>query len=414
MDRLFRNSWFIRIISFLIALMLYTMVTAEQPTKNSTAVLLGTNDQSTTINETLDAKYDKDKEILYGLPDTVQIQVKGNSEEILKTKYTTTKSVYIDLTGKSPGTYKVHPEVSGFPSGVKLNIVPSTVTVTLEKKVTKTLPISVDLLNKGSLPAGYKLGTPVLSPKEVTVTGGQKLVDSISFVKGVLNAQDVTGAVNQQVPLNAYDENGNQLDVTLNPAVVRIKIPVVSPSKVVPIDIQPTGSPPDGESIKSVTLSSETVQIFGSHDVIDGIDSIHDIPLNLGNLNKSNQVDIKIPVPNGAEKVNPAKVTATVQFEKTVTKKISDIPIIVNDSTSKSRDVSFNDPQNRTVDVTISGAKSIISQIKSSDLKVVINIGSLSTGEHVVPILLTTPDFVDGVLSQTTADIVISNSSSGQ
>jgi YbbR domain-containing protein len=413
MDKLFKSSWFIKIISFLIALMLYTMVATEQPAKNSSAVLLGNMDQSATLNENLDAKYDKNKEVLLGLPDSVQVHIKGNSQQILKTKFTTTRKVFIDLTGKGPGTYRVSPQTSGFPAGIKYSIAPSAVTVTLQKKVTRTLPVSVDLINKDQMKNGYKLGNPVLKPNTVTVTGGQKMVDAISFVKGIINVKDVTGPVNQQVSLNAYDENGNQLDVNLSPSDVRVTIPVESPSKVVPIDVKITGTPPDGKSVQSVNLSNQTVKLYGSHDVIDNIDSIHDIPLDLGSLDKNNQVQIKVPVPNGAEKVEPDTITATVVFGQTVTRTLADIPIVINDSPNSNKNVTFGDPKGRTVNVVLSGSKQILDQVKPSDIQVLIDISSLSPGKHIVPLTLVLPNYVDGVLSQSTATISISGGSAG-
>ena len=412
MDKLFKSSWFIKIISFLIALMLYTMVATEQPAKNSSAVLLGNMDQSATLNENLDAKYDKNKEVLLGLPSSVQVHIKGNSEQILKTKFTTTRKVFIDLTGKGPGTYRVSPQTSGFPSGVKYSIVPSTVTITLQKKVTRTLPVSIDLINKDQMKNGYKLGDPELKPKTVTVTGGEKMVDSISFVKGILNVKDVTGPVNQQISLNAYDENGNQLDVNLSPSNVRVNIPVESPSKVVPIDVKLTGTPPDGKSVQSVNLSNQTIKLFGSHDVIDNIDSIHDIPLDLGSLDKNNQIKIKVPVPNGADKADPDTITATVVFGQTVTRTLTDIPIVINDAPNSNQKVSFEDPKGRSVNVVLSGAKQILNQVKPSDIKALIDISSLSSGKHIVPITLVSPEFIDGALSQSQATITISGDSS--
>lgn len=393
--------------------MLYTMVATEQPTtKNSSAVLLGNMDQSATLNENLDAKYDKNKEVLLGLPSSVQVHIKGNSEQILKTKFTTTRKVYIDLTGKGPGTYRVSPQTSGFPSGVKYTIDPSTVTVTLQKKVTRRFPVSVDLINKDQMKNGYKLGDPELKPKTVTVTGGEKMVDSISFVKGIINVKDVTGPVNQQVSLNAYDENGNQLDVDLNPSDVRVTIPVESPSKVVPIDVKLTGSPPDGKSVQAVNLSNQTIKLYGSHDVIDNIDSIHDLPLDLGSLDKNNQIKIKVPVPNGAEKVEPDTITATVVFGPTATRTLTDIPIVINDSPNSNQKVSFEDPKSRAVNVVLSGAKPILDQVQPSDIKALIDISSLSSGNHIVPIKLVLPDYVDGVLSQSSATITVSDGGS--
>ncbi|HET6872258.1 MAG TPA: CdaR family protein, partial [Sporolactobacillaceae bacterium] len=65
-------------------------------------------------------------------------------------------------------------------------------------------------------------------------------------------------------------------------------------------------------------------------------------------------------------------------------------------------------PKSRAVNVVLSGAKPILDQVQPSDIKALIDISSLSSGNHIVPIKLVLPDYVDGVLSQSSATITIS------
>ncbi|WP_141604059.1 CdaR family protein [Terrilactibacillus laevilacticus] len=135
MDKLLRSPWFVRAISLFTAILLYAFVSStEQPSNGSQANLLGDNQQSTSMTEKLDVKFDSNRYVITGAPDSVKLEIKGPSDKILKAKLLNSKSASINLTGKKAGTYNVKVETDGFPSGLKVVSVPDSITVTLQKK----------------------------------------------------------------------------------------------------------------------------------------------------------------------------------------------------------------------------------------------------------------------------------------
>jgi len=107
MDKIFRSSWFIKVISFLIALMLYNMVSSNnQLSHNDINPFTPSTSTKQTVTEKLNVIFDQDKYVVTGAPETVNLLLEGSIGQITKTRLITTKEAYIDLTGKKPGTYK--------------------------------------------------------------------------------------------------------------------------------------------------------------------------------------------------------------------------------------------------------------------------------------------------------------------
>ncbi|GGE55703.1 hypothetical protein GCM10011391_38380 [Pullulanibacillus camelliae] len=414
MDKLFRNTWFIKIISFLIALMLFSMVsTKDQNQNNSGGTQIPTGNHVDTVTENLDAQYDSNQYIVLGLPPTVKVRLTGSSETITLAKLQNSRKAYVDLTNKKPGKHVVKVQTKGFPSDLSVEPIPSTINVTIQKKITKTFSVSMDLLNRADIADGYSVGDYSTDPEKVSVTGAEQLVDQIAFVKGVVDLKDVSKSVEQDVPLNAYDKNGNQLDVDIKPSVARVKIPIVSPSKDVPISVKPQGDPADGYAIESMDIDPNTVKVFGTKDVLDGIDGIEDIDVPVDGVNETKTVQVDVPTPKSADQVSPEQITVTVHVGKAVSKVVKDIPILVNDKADKDRQVTFSDPKSQRVDVKLSGAKKLMDQLQRTDVQATIDISHLSKGEHEVPIKVTVPDYMTGTPSKAKATVTIDDTDKG-
>jgi len=408
MDKLFRNTWFIKIISFLIALMLFSMVsTKDQNQNNSSQTQPSAGNQVDTVTERLDAKYDSNRFIVLGLPSTVELRLMGSSDTITLAKLQNSRRVYVDLTNKKPGKHTVKVQIKGFPSDLSVEPIPSTINVTIQKKITKTFSVSVDLLNHANLSNGYSVGDYSTDPENVSVTGAEKLVNQIAFVKGSVDLQNVSKSVEENVRLNAYDKNGNRLDVDISPAVVRVKIPIVSPSKDVPVTFKPQGALADGYAIESMDVDPDTIKVFGTQDFLNGSDGLGAINVPVGGLNQTKTIHVDVPKPKSANKVDPEQITVTVHVDKAVSKVVKDIPILVNDRADKDRKVTFTDLKVPQVDVTVVGAKKLIDQLQRTDVQAAIDISHLSKGKHEVPITVTVPNYLTGTPSKAKAEVTI-------
>ena len=407
MDKLFRNSWFIKIISFVIAVMLFTFVTKSEDQNNNNMNYQGNGNDVQTINQELTANYDSDKYIVLGLPSSVQVRLTGSTESITNAKLQTTHKAFVNLKDKKPGRYEVNVQTSGFPSSIGVEVIPSTLNVTIQKKVTKSFPVSIDLLNRANIADGYTVGEYKVDPETISVTGGEDIVDQIAFIKGVVDLKDVTDSVDKTIPINAYDKDGNQLMVNLRPSTVNVQIPIDNPSKEVPLKISPKGSPAKGQAIEGIEMDPETVKVFGDKDLLDGIKEISDLEVSVDGLEKTKTIQVDVPVPKGAQKVEPDKIDVTVHIGKSTTRTIEGIPIILNDLASEDRKVTFLSPKSRQVTIKLTGAEKLLDQLKRIDIEATIDISKLKSGEHEVPIDINLPDYLDYSLGTTKAKIDI-------
>lgn len=395
MDKIFRSSWFIKIISFLIALMLYNVVSSNEiADNNDNAFSFTTGNQKATMTEELEAKYDHDKYIVMGLPKTVDLLLRGTSEQITKAKLLATRRVYVDLTGKKPGTYRVKVLTAGFPAGLHVEPNPSSIRVTIQRKVTKNFSVNVDFLNKNDLANGYQLGDAKIDPAKVAVTGAEDIVNRIAFVKGIVDVQDASDTIRARMALNAYDKDGNQLNVLINPGIARVEVPLVHPSKEVAVDIHPTGHAPNDKSVASIDVDPQTVKVYGKKEVLNSIDKIT-LNLALNRIDHSGAYEVKVPVPSGADKVEPDKVTVNVTFKEDEKKTVKNVPIAVEGLDDPDQTVAFISPKDRMADVVLIGDKNAIDAIKPSDIQLIVDLAGLGEGEHEVEIKVKGPKNVE-------------------
>lgn len=429
MNKLLKNKWFVRIISFFIALMLYTVVSAEQPPGRGTPPSSGGGNGNDEPQQLEDVKlvpyYDDDQYILSDLPETVSVQLEGSKSSITKASLSNGHEVFVDLTDKGAGTHTVPVQTRGFPKDLEVHTTPAKVKVSLQKKETKTFPVQVNLINKEQVADGYVAGKPETDPKEVAITAGKQAMDRIAFVEGFVDVKDADDTVKETVSLNVYDNKGNELDVDADPSKVGVVVPMEQQSKTVPIHVDQKGTLSDGLNMESIDLKSDEATLYGPKDVLDGIDDIK-TSLDLSKIKKDTTVELDVTKPKGVNKITPEKVKADVNVtgeaakddtekdgatkdEKTkgetpkdeetkeeapkeratkgeatkddTTKTIHNVPINVAHPPSGSN-VSFLKPEDQQVDVSFTGSKNDLDDIKKTDVKAFIDANGLATGQH--------------------------------
>ncbi len=120
------------------------------------------------------------------------------------------------------------------------------------------MPIQVRY-NKASIASGYAAGEPKLSTRTVEVTGTRSVIDSIAqAVANVSLAHNTRKSVDQEVLLQALDDNGNTMNVVLSPQTVHVTLPISQPSKKINVELKQTGNAVSGHTY---ALSSDTKQV---------------------------------------------------------------------------------------------------------------------------------------------------------
>ena len=193
----------------------------------------------------------------------------------------------------------------------------------------------------------------------------------------------------KDVPLVAYDQEGNVLDVEIVPEKVDATIKLSSPSKTVPIKIETKGSL-DNKAIKSLTSNVSSVTIYGSDQALEDIEYVT-AQIDISGIKGNKKYTVNLKKPAGVREMSTTKITVNMVVDNIVTKEIPDVRINSINLASGLK-VQALSKEDSSVTVIISGSESVIKDIDSSKINAYIDLADLSVGEHEVEIKVTGND----------------------
>ncbi|MGA3881699.1 CdaR family protein [Bacillus pumilus] len=412
MDKILNNRWAVKLLALVFALLLYGAVnSAQAPTPKKIGESFfptSTTDEATLTDIPVKAYYDDEKYVVTGVPQTVNVTIKGSTSAVKTARQTKNFEIYADMQNLSTGTHKVELKARDVSKGLTLSINPSVTTVTIQEKTTAEFPVETEFYNQNKIKDGYSPEQPIVNPKKVTVTGSKDVIDKISVIKAFVNLEGVDQQIEKEAKLTVYDSSGNELPVELSPSVVNITVPISSPSKKVPFKIERTGSLPDGISISSIETSPSEVTVYGSQKVLDSLDFIDGVKLDLSKIKDDTEIDADIPLPEGVKKVSPETVKIKVKVATAQEKKIDNVPISVV-GLSKDLTSDFVSPSSGRLTLTAKGSKSAIDKLKASDVEAYINVGDLNEGTHEVTVQVNGPQNVTWTLSRSKVKVKLTS-----
>lgn len=161
-----------------------------------------------------------------GVPPTADITVVGDGADIQLVRTQNSASVTADLRNAAEGSNTIALTASGLPTGLDITVNPETVNAVLAKKYSKTFFISSDLIvGAGQSANAYQ--KPVLSTRSVTIKATRNKLNSIRFVRAIVDTSGYEGSFQAEVPLVAYDSAGKQVSVSISPSTVTADVRLV-------------------------------------------------------------------------------------------------------------------------------------------------------------------------------------------
>lgn len=407
MDKLIDNRWVTRIIALLIALLLFASVSFEnQPASKSPAgIPLFSNYTETLTEIPVNTYYDDQNLVVSGVPQYVNVTIEGPSGVTKREGLQKEIEVYVDLTQLSVGTHKVKLQYRNISEKIKVKIDPAEITVVIQEKVTKEFPVEVDFVNRDQVAEGYTIEQPVAAPRVVKITGALEEIERIALVKAVVDLKGVTETFTQESRVAVYDKNQNVLSVSVEPSVVEITVPIVSPNKSVSFSLKQKGKLADGLSLVNITPTPNQVTIFGPKEVIDAISSIEG-EIDLDKITEDTTIDVKVPVPKGVTQVSPQQIEVAVDVEEEISETFSDLSIR-SQGLDAQYALTFLTPEAGSLNLDVQGAQSVIEGTSPTNFDVFIDVTDLGIGEHDVDIEVKGPDNVTWALPQEKAKIRI-------
>ncbi|MFB4165597.1 YbbR-like domain-containing protein [Alteribacillus sp. JSM 102045] len=368
MDKLFNNHWFVKFVSLLIAVMLYMMVNMNN-ISNQPGVLPDNNDESSyTINDVeVNAYYDDEEYAVAEMEETVDVELRGPQTSIMLFQLSRPAyEVYVDLEDKGPGVHNVRLEYRDFPADLDVSINPRFTSVELQQLETVNYPVEVDLVNEEEAEDGYTFGGARVNPSEVKVKAPQPVHEQIETLKAFADVDGADGRIESESEVIAYDQNGNELDVPIEPETVDIEVPVTSPFRKVPINLSREGTLPDDLSIESLNMEPTEVTIFGPLSQIEDINTVEAV-LDLSEIEDDGVIELDLIAPEGIERVKPEKVDVEVEIGEQEETAFEDIPIEI-ENIPEHYSLEIIEPAQGYTDVTIYGSSSVLNDLNQEDI----------------------------------------------
>lgn len=337
----------------------------------------------------LSATYNDEEYVVEGLPETVDITLIGTKANLYLAKQLPTQDVNVDLSDLKPGVHKVSLKYKQSITSVEYKLDPSEVTVVVSSKKSETRSVESDIVNLNKLDSKLAINNTKLDTDEVIIKGTEDSLAKVSTIKALINVSnmvDPKAGTNtlKDIPLIAYDENGAKVDVEMVPSKVTATIEIESPSKTVPLEIEPTGNVIFGKAIKNITSSVQKVTIYGSSKVLDNTNSIK-VKIDVNNLKSNKDYTVTIKKPAGIREISEKVVTAKVELDDEVTTELSGVKLgVVNLGSNYTAQATS---ENATeVTVILKGVESIIKNITPSDVEAYVDLEGLGVGDHEVEI----------------------------
>jgi YbbR domain-containing protein len=412
MERILKSRWLVKVIAFLLSLLLFMNVSIDsstnQPNTNPFLSFLQSNNNPNSFEEAkLISYYDKEQYVVDGLPEEVSIFLKGPESIITKTKLSPAYEVYVDLRGFKVGTHRVKIEHRNFSDKLDVSIAPEFINVTIQEKISKLLPVTVEVINVSKLSDGYTYNEPIISPNSVKITGAKGLVNKIALIKGYVNIAHANKTVERSVPIFVYDHNGNEISgLDVYPSVLDVKVPITSPYKTIPLKIEEINKLPKGISIVSISINPSVVTIYGKKEKIDQYEFLDGLKINLASIRESKQFTINVQKPEHVTRVSPDEVVVHVEVEAEKRKTFEEVSIKLK-GLSNELQASIISPENSSIDIDLLGAESVLRNVTLSDFETYVDLSQYSEGTHEIKIEFNGPQYVNWNANVQTAIIKI-------
>lgn len=304
------------------------------------------------------------------LPEKVDVTITGEASDVqYSAQQSSNYQVLANLQDLGEGTHEIELQPINFPRKVDVSVRPSTVIVTVRKKISRSFSLGYEFINTNSMDRTYSLSPPVLSQNEVIVRASEERMAEIAYVKALIDVTGKKADFEQEVDIVAYNQQGEKIDVDIVPNRVIAKVRVSSPHKEVPIKVEFTGDLPKGMAIDTYTLDHPTLTLYGDQATLDAINEVVvSVPLTgveAGMTSKS--VTVPIMLPHGTFVRGES---ATLEIEITFSEADSKVVEVPIEFLNWADQMHLDTVQEYQAKVRVTGSKDAIAAFKVSDISV--------------------------------------------
>lgn len=352
-------------------------------------LLFSENSAEVLTEQPVHATYNEEAYVIEGLPETVDVTLIGRRADLYFAKQSPSQEITVDLSGLEPGTHEVSIKYNQILPSIEYRVNPSIATVMIYPKVSETRTLDTDILNQDSLDNKLVLDSVDLKTDEVVIKGAEHQLKEVATVKALVDIENLVaqekGTIEMNdIPLRAYDKNGDAIDVEIVPSKVSADITIDSPSKELPIRVIPRGDISFGYAISEITTNESRITVYGDQDALDDLRYVP-VYIDVKDLNTDRQYKQEIERPVGVRSMSVNNITINVTLGRSVDRELSDISIEYRNLSDEYtvQGVSADDTK---VSVLLQGVSSVLDSVEAEDVTAYLDLEGYTEGEHEVPV----------------------------
>ena len=413
-DQWLQHKWFLRFIALALAVLLYLMVAETSSSNNASSALPIVGQSSMTLDVPVEVFFDEVQYVAYNVPEEMGVELQGPSSSLTMTKLVKDYQVFVDLTNLGTGFHRVPVEARGFGGDVNVKLDRETVEIYIDRKQTIEVPVSVNLLNKDQLPEEKVAGDVEIEPSSVKVTGGASRIQNVKEITLNVDVANQNQTFTREIPPTILDANGNPLNVSVDPNIINVTVPIYNESAMIPIEVVTSGEVAEDFRLVDSLLGETEVRVFAPKEVLDQLEKVETEPIELDDLTKSEKVMATLRLPEGATSLDQKEVEVQVLVRpndetKDDTGELTErirltVPVNVRGYDRTNYTIQTQD----VVSVTLSGKRSLLENISSNSVNVTLDLTGLPSGTHAVDVDYEVPKGVT-VISPKTIDVQLTS-----
>lgn len=318
----------------------------------------------------------------------VKVRVEGPRRIFIKTNAEKNIIATVDLINVHKGSTVYDVKVLSEDLEVKSQE-PQKLKVVNHEMGEKTVPVKLEVI--GQVPDGFINEEPKIEPSSVRVIAPEEMLKEISHCRLDVNLNNLKNSISEPRKVIVIDNAGVNNDELVkikggyqkdDEVLLNIVVREGYPEKEYAPKIEFLNKVPEGRVLKKCFTNPEKIIVTGSRSILATTDDIFMEPVDLSNIYNSSSFHVKLRCPKGLKIVGPDTVLLNIVYEvATLTKTFDNLPIeyLVNSNQKYETDVS-------SYSVTVDGNYDVVNSIKESEFKNIINLKSLSSGTHEIPI----------------------------